>query len=411
MNKMWMKQVAVVSVALLTAGVAGCDGQQKSGTVTASVQGSAGGRAHGVQDSWTSTRREDIKDPGDGMTAFTMAVPAGWQFAGTLLRPGGCHAPVVPAYGLSYEALSPDGVTMASALPGVSWIWASNGTNFQGAKCPANVDIDTAAKLLVNIVIPNVQPNAQNVKLPKLGQGLLDAMAAESAKATAQLRQYGIKGRAYTDAAVARVEFDYHGQPVEENIFLVIDCREVQTQPVMKPAYTQRTCNSRGTLISRAPKGHLDEFMAKKLAPPQLNPEWDQRIVREMTTSFQQYQAASNAQFQAIQAHFRQVTQGMLDRGKAFQDQQRSSFNSAMASDRANQNAIDQSAHETALRSLDRETFINPTNGQKIEASSEFNHQWISGDNQTLIQNQDHSFDPNKDVMSNQSWTELIPQY
>ena len=82
-----------------------------------------------------------------------------------------------------------------------------------------------------------------------------------------------------------------------------------------------------------------------------------------------------------------------------------------MASDRANQNAIDQSAHETALRSLDRETFINPTNGQKIEASSEFNHQWICGDNQTLIQNQDHSFDPNKDVMSNQSWTELIPQY
>ena len=198
---------------------------------------------------------------------------------------------------------------------------------------------------------------------------------------------------------------------MEENIFLVIDCREVQANPVMKPAYTQRTCNSRGTLVSRAPKGHLDEFMAKKLAPPQLNPEWDQRIVREMTTSFQQYQAASNAQFQAIQQHYAQVTQGMLQRGRDFQNAEQQRVNGAMAADRANQNAIDQSAHETALRSLDRETFVNPTNGQKIEASSEFNHQWVSSDGQTLIQNQDHSFDPNKDVMSNQSWTELIPQY
>jgi hypothetical protein len=410
MKAIWMKRLAVISMAVLTVGVAGCEGQQKNGGVAAQT-GSGSGRAHGVQDSWTSTRREDIKDPGDGMTAYSAAVPAGWKFEGALLRPGGCHAPVVPAYGLSYVSLSTDGVTMMGSLPGVSWIWASNGSNFQGPKCPANVDIDTAAKLLVNIIVPNVQPNAKIVSLPPFGKLFQDALAAQSEKATAQLRQYGIKGRAYTDAAQARLEFEYHGQPVEENVVVIIDCREVQANPVMKPAYTQRTCNSRGTSVWRTPKGHLDEFLAKKLAPPQVNPEWDQKISREMMANFQQYQAASNAQFQAIQDHYKQVTQGMLQRGRDFQNVEQTRVDGAMAADRANQNAIDQSAHETALRSLDRETFVNPTNGQKIEASSEFNHQWVSSDGQTLIQNQDHSFDPNKDVMSNQSWTELIPQY
>jgi hypothetical protein len=63
-----------------------------------------------------------------------------------------------------------------------------------------------------------------------------------------------------------------------------------------------------------------------------------------------------------------------------------------------------------ALYSLDRQTFINPSTGQKIEASDQFNHQWISSDGQSVIQNNDPTFDPNGVVDPiKQSWTELIP--
>jgi len=76
--------------------------------------------------------KEEVVDPAYGMTAFTIEVPAGWKFAGMILRPGGCHPPPYPAAGLSYTALGPDGTTAVVALPGVSWSWSSNGTNIMG---------------------------------------------------------------------------------------------------------------------------------------------------------------------------------------------------------------------------------------------------------------------------------------
>jgi len=47
--------------------------------------------------------------------------------------------------------------------------------------------------------------------------------------------------------------------------------------------------------------------------------------------------------------------------------------------------------------------------GQVIEASNQYNHQWISSDGSTLIQTNDHSFDPNGVVNPvSTSWTELV---
>jgi hypothetical protein len=55
--------------------------------------------------------------------------------------------------------------------------------------------------------------------------------------------------------------------------------------------------------------------------------------------------------------------------------------------------------------------FKNPATGQTIEASNQYNHQWLSSDGSTLIQTQDHNFDPNGQVYpGSQSWTELVPK-
>jgi hypothetical protein len=101
----------------------------------------------------------------------------------------------------------------------------------------------------------------------------------------------------------------------------------------------------------------------------------------------------------------------MLANGRAQNAARAEGTRRAMANDAATQNAIDASAHATALYSLDRQDFKNPNTGQTIEASSQFNHQWISSDGSTLIQTNDHSFDPNGQVYPvSQSWSELVPQ-
>jgi hypothetical protein len=343
------------------------------------------------------------------MTAFTIDVPNGWKFAGTILRPAGCHAAAYPAAGLSYSMVSPDGISAYMGLPGVSWTSSSNGTNFQGPRCPSNMNIDSAAGLLLNIAVPQLHPNAKSVNLVPLNPKMQAALATNSEQATEQLRRYGLQGKAIQDAAQVRVEYDLNGQPVEEMDFVVIDCQQTQFQAVMQRPYTRLSCHSRGTAITRAPKGHLDQMIAHTPAFQQIDNEWDQRVIHDMNTNFQQMQAASDRQFKAMTAHYAQVNQDLIARSQAQDAQREAGTRAAMQSDANNQAAIDHAAQRTVQYSLDRQTFINPSTGQKIEASDQYNHQWVSSDGSTLIQTQDNS-DPNGAVYPvSQSWTELIP--
>jgi hypothetical protein len=163
-------------------------------------------------------------------------------------------------------------------------------------------------------------------------------------------------------------------------------------------------------MFSRAPTGQLDALLASGPPMAQIDQAWNQQIIQKMQAAFAQYQQASNAQFAAIQKHFSDVTQGMLDRGRQFQASQQSSFEHAMANDRASQNAIDHASHLQVLDSLNRQDFIDPTTGRKIETSNQYTHNWISSDKSEVALNDDPTFDPNGVVDPiRQSWTELIP--
>lgn len=400
--------ILIGTAIVLLIGVAGCDSQQKN---SASAQQSAAtGASHVARVGWSGTYKAEVQDPAYEATAFTIDVPTGWKFAGTILRPGGCHPPAYPAAGLSYTSLSPDRVSAFEQLPGVSWTWSSNVYNFMGAKCPSNMKIDSAAGFLLNIAVPNLHPDAKSVTVAPLDPKFQAALAANSEQATAQLRRNGLQGRAFQDAAQVRVDFERNGKPMEELEFAVIDCQETQAQVTMGRPYTRLICNSRGTSIMRAPLGHLDEMRAHKPAFPQINEAWDQRVIHDMTTRFQQMQEASNRQFQAMTQHYAEVNQNLLARSRAADAQRAAGTAAAIQNDRNTQAAIDHSAQRTVQYSLDRQTFINPSTGQKIEASSQYNHQWISSDGSTLIQTQDHTLDPNGVVYPvQQSWTELIP--
>jgi hypothetical protein len=129
-----------------------------------------------------------------------------------------------------------------------------------------------------------------------------------------------------------------------------------------------------------------------------------------MQAAFAQYKHASDAQFASIQQHFKEVTDGMVQRGKQFQQSQQNSFEHAMAADRATQDAIDHASHLQVLDSLNRQDFIDPSTGRKIELSNQYTHNWISSDKNSVVAGDDPTFDPNGVVDPvRESWTELIP--
>ena len=403
-------RVAIFSGAAVLAiiGVAGCHSQQKSNAPVA--QQSGGGAANVVSSAWTGSQKAEITDPAYHVTAFTIDVPNGWKSAGTILRPGGCHAPAYPAAGLSYAELSPDGVSAYMVLPGVSWTGSSSGYNFQGQNCPSNINIDSAAGFLLNIAVPILHPYAKSATIAPLDPKFQAALAANSEQATANLRRNGLQGKAIQDAARVQVEYELNGQMVDEMLYALVNCQQTQAQATMGRPYTRLICSTTGTSIIRAPKGHLDEMIAHKPAVQQINNEWNQRVMQDMTSKFQQFEEASNYQFQQMTQHYAQVNQNLLDRSRQQDAQRAAGTAKAMQADANAQSAIDNAAHQTSLYSLDRQTFINPSTGQKIEASNQYNHQWMSSDGSTLIQTQDHSLDPNGSVYPvSQSWVELIP--
>jgi hypothetical protein len=315
-------------------------------------------------------------------------------------------------------------VTAIVALPGVTWSWNTSEQQrkfMEQAHCPG-IDIDSAASFLVNIAVQNLHPNAKVIEvLPLLPEGQANlAKQLEQMKQsnTAMAAQYHQEPQKLTlDGARVRVQYERDGKPVEELIVSVVSCTGSKQMALYgQPASEQRLCTSRGTWMTRTRQGHLDELMArpeyKALGKTlTINHDWDNRLAADMQAAFQRAQAQNNAQFQAnLKANQAQFDQ-RIQQQKQFDANLRAHTDQVLAQDRARQQAIDDSAHQTALYSLDRQEFKNPNTGQTIEASSQYNHQWVSSDGSTLIQTNDHSYDPNGQVYPvNQSWTELVPR-
>ena len=147
-------------------------------------------------------------------------------------------------------------------------------------------------------------------------------------------------------------------------------------------------------------------MIAKNLPVPQINPAWDTLMQQQMRTNF----AKCKRQTMPIQDHYRQVTAGMVQRAQIAMTQLQDQTNAAMAQDRATQSAIDHAAEGQVRDSLNRQIFVDPTTGQKIETSNQFTSAWINSDRSGVALTNDRTADPNGTVDPvRQSWTELIP--
>jgi hypothetical protein len=371
----------------------------------------------------SSTRKVEVTDPHYQMTAYSLEVPANWKFGGAILRQSdACHT---TGGQLKYTMLAPDGTSAVITMPGAVWNWSADPLVVSAmvrANCLPN-DIHSAANFLVNIAVPIIHPNAKIISvLPLTPQG----QASVAAQLKSRLQQTsGIGGsragvpavKWNIDGARVRIEYSQNGNVVEEQLQSIIDCNE--TQGVAMPrqqAYLSRHCSARNIYIVRAPKGHLDELLASALLENhnksiQANNEWAERTMRDQWAAVKQAEAQSNAAFKQRMAANAQQFQAMVQQGKDFQNQQQASFASHMAAAEASSDARQNAAHQQANLSLNQADFTDPNTGQKVTASNQYAHQWMSSDNSTLLQTND-PFDPNRSVTTNPAsttWTEITP--
>jgi hypothetical protein len=403
-----MKRPTVILSNIAIAGalvLSGC-GRSSSASAAGGAEGAAPAYSPASLDP-SATRTVTVDDPAVHMPAFTLKVPKGWKFTGMIARPGGCHGPAVAADGLTFTALAPDGITANEKLPGVSWAWVSDGSSLGNCK---PVNIGTALGFLLNIAVPNLRPDAKNVAVMPLPAEMQQGLEARNRELQSQS---SVRGRQTVDSARVRLMYTYKGHPVEEMLGTVLFCQEIDmpAYPMLhRPAVQRHICNTTGTVIRRAPQGALDALMAQNPPPAQIDPQWDVFIQQQMRSQFAAWKKANDDQFKAIQDHYKDVTEGMLQRGRDFQAQQKSSFDNAMAQDRATQGSIDHAAQMQVRDSLNRQDFIDPNTGRRIETSNQYSHNWISSDGQSVVLNGDPTFDPNGLIDPvRQSWTELIP--
>jgi hypothetical protein len=413
---MRLQSAALRSIAVLAAVVvSGCFSQPRNnasaspvadGSGTSSGSGAAASASDGQ--SWSSTVDKPVTDPALEMTAYTVHPPAGWKFTGMLERIPGCHGAQVPADGLAYTALAPDGITAYEKLAGSSWGWATDGTAGGNPKCKP-IQMNTAAQYLLNIVIPNLRPDAKNIAVVPMRPDEKQMLARAQQQAQSQAPQ-GM--RVTVDSARVRLQYQYKGKPVDEMIWALVSCSEMDmpAYPMLHRAAVERhSCRTAGPAITRAPQGRLDAMIGKTLPPPQIDTQWDQTIQQRMRQQFAEWQKQNDEQFKAIQQHYKEFTDGLIHKGVEFQEQQRSSFNNAMAQDRATQGAIDHAAQMQVRDSLNRQLFVDPNTGMKIETSNEYTHNWIGSQGDVYL-GKDPSADPNGSIDPvRESWTELIP--
>ncbi len=361
--------------------------------------------------SWSGSQTVTVVDPMNGMTALTAQIPAGWLFAGTVTRPTGCHAP--PIAWMSTSAVAQDGITALVSLPSVSWNWTSSKAmeKFNVAhKCPS-VDISTAAGFLVNIALPNLQPNAKV-------EAVLGPNASDQASIAAQKLAPGRT----LDGAQLRIQYVQAGLPIEEMISATVDCTTTTGVALFGSGEgppQNRRCSTNGTNIVRAPQGQLDAALAAIASPSfqalaknsHPNNDWFMRVVKEQQSVFAQATAQFNQSAAAIRAQGQAEQNARIAKAQQFDAQLKASTQASMANAQASQNAVDAAAHASENYSLDRQDFVNTATGQTITASSQYNHAWMSSDQSTLIQTNDPTLDPNGSVYPvSQSWNELVPK-
>ena len=385
-----------------------------------------GAPAAGNPISWSATQQVTVPDPAYQMTAYTLAMPSGWHFGGALIRGQGCHGNGIA---LNYKMESPDTLTAIIQLAGVKWHWDNDvwKDEHHMRQCEA-VEIASAADFAINVLLPEVRPNAKIVSVnapPTAVRQALDQQEQfEMQRYVTWAQQDGGQPpqHVYIDAVNVRLQYALNGQAVEEMVTAVIDCYGGTAANIFHPRYppvTNLYCSSRPERIVRAPQGQLDALLAsaalKQLNQSvQANPEWWNRYSQDVMAQIARDRQMSNAMIAASWANFNAQQQAnqnfynqLAENNRVFNQNMQAQGERNMAMQQNRQAAMDAEAHRWINFAGDKADYINSYTGQTVTLSNKYSRTFFSPDGTTAIQS--NGFNPNN-VPGSGVWTESRPQ-
>ncbi len=341
----------------------------------------------------------NITDPAYGMKAFTITIPAGWKFQGTVLPGPECSNIPMPVF----RAYSPDGLNEMRLEPTFEWTYhpnmkmkAPNGCLDYGKPLTAEEFLKHYEEMVAGNGMRVIGPMAIAPSYQKRVDGVANNMSHISPN---------IKGSA--TAAAVRVETPNGTFVIEQRLRVYVECRVNNSTGALAGG----GCSAHVDVL-RAPKGKLDALAAlvdaHDLVRTPHEDAWLQQVLRHQAAVDQQRFEQLHRQQEAGNAMLRQQHEQFMASSQrnhaAFMKQQESSFHSSMNNANNAMNARTTATSDWVDYSLDQQTVAGP--GGTAKVSSAYGHTWsnTTGNQTQWYQTNDPNTNPNGILPGN--WVE-----
>jgi len=337
-----------------------------------------------------------IADPTlNGMKAFTVTIPAGWKFQGTVLRGPECSQISVPVF----RAYSPDGLSEMRLLPAFSWSFHPAIKMQTAAGCLPIEHTLTAAQFMDHFV--ELIPGGVHVVGP---MNIAASYKTRVDKYAANMNANNNGFHTTADAAALRVETVNGSFVVEQRLRAWVGCNTSN----QAGKFAGGGCSAHVDVL-RAPKGKLDALVAlvdandltKTVNDQQWLAVYMQRQARENANRMAMLRDTEARQGAMLRAQAQQIQETMNRNHAAFMAQQESQFHSAMNNANAAMNARTTAASDWVDYALDQQTVTG--SGGTVKVSSSYSQTWSNGQNQWYQTNNPNA-NPNGALPGN--WTQ-----
>jgi hypothetical protein len=336
------------------------------------------------------------EDPNEALSpAIEMLIPNTWDFQGAIHMYGAKTGCFSEAFSVFWQAKSPDSVTKMVGIPNFAWQYSDDPQELHNLTDP-NRRTHTGGK--ADALCAVAKPlSAEQYFRQRVLNDLTPAMTVVSVEPYPALEQLvrqrnGLppagsgNGGARIDAIRVRLEFQKDNQPMELWYSLAL---VTQTYRVGRGFLYD--IHAVGQAALGAPKGKLDGYdklfrvVMSSIQPTRRYTAYTNKWI----ANFYQIQTAKEVKMDSVQAD--------LD-GFITQTYQQMSANAQRVSD------IGFHANEQNLR--DVRTYRDPSTGQTMELSNQYDHAWLNGANQ-YIMSDDPNFNPNSALPGH--WDQLQP--
>jgi hypothetical protein len=337
-----------------------------------------------------------IVDPAYGIKAFTITIPAGWKFQGTVLPGPECSQISFPVF----RAYSPDGLSEIRLMPTFNWTFHPDMPNFHPTGC-----LDFGRKLTAEEFLKHYEEMVATSGMHVIGPAPIAPSYQQRVERVAKnMNSISPDIHGSADAAAVRVETRNGSFVIEQRLRVYVDC----TVHDRTGLGAGGACAAHVDVL-RAPKGKLDALIAEvdahDLVRTPHEDAWLQRVLqtnvqrnRERLRDLTRQEQVGAAMLKKQSDDFMATSQRNHE---AFMAQQESSFRSSQNGAIAAMNARTTAASDWVDYSLDQQTVTG--SGGTVKVSSSYSHTWSNGQNQ-WYQTADPNANPNGALYGN--WTE-----